>query len=113
MKTPSDWEPIPITRAEFRDLTVGSGLSGGALAGLVEFALERFGQIGPAVLYSTAFVGLVLCLFLPLKLLQRSGGADLRFGGFLGACGAGGGRRRLVDALPSVDRRNPCSDSPI
>jgi hypothetical protein len=89
MKTPSDQELIPITRAELLALTVVSVLGGGALSGVLAFALERFGQIGAPVSYSAAFVVSGLCLFLPFKLRQRSSGADLRFGRFLGACGAG------------------------
>jgi hypothetical protein len=89
MKSPSDQELIPITRAELLGLTVGSVLGGGALSGVLAFGLERFGRLGAAVSYPAAFVVLGLCLFLPLKLKQRSIGTQLTFGRFLGACGAG------------------------
>jgi hypothetical protein len=89
MKTPSDQELIPITRAELLALTVVSVLGGGALSGVLAFVLERFGGLGAPVSYSAAFVVLGLCLFLPLKLGQRSSGGDLHFGRFLGGCGAG------------------------
>lgn len=89
MKSASDQGTLALSRGELLAITVGSSLSGGALAGLVAFALERFGHVAPSVAYGVAFFVLGLLLYVPLRIRRRANGAPLTLTRFIGASAAG------------------------
>lgn len=89
MKSTVDQGPFAVTRGELLALTVGGVLGGGALGGLVAFALERFGHAATPVAYAVALFVLGLVLYVPLRIRRRAIGAPLPLVRVLGASAAG------------------------
>lgn len=87
--TTDDAQYLTISRGELLALAIGSGLGGAALSGALIFALQRFAHASAAVACAIGFLALSLLLFSPLKLRQRTLGASLTFGRFLGASAVG------------------------
>lgn len=89
MKSSVDQEPFTVTRRELLALTVGGVLGGGALGGLIAFALGRFGHVASPVAYAVAFFVLGLILYVPLRIRRRAIGTPLSPMRFLGASAVG------------------------
>lgn len=89
MNSTGDEGPVTVSRSEVLALTVGGVLGGGALGGLIAFALERFGHVAPSVAYGVGFFVLGLLLYVPLRIRRRANGAPLTLTRFIGASAAG------------------------
>lgn len=89
MKENASPESLSLSRAELLGLLAGSSLGGAALAGVIAFALERYGHVATSLAYAFAFVVLGVVLYVPLRIRQRSIGANLTFSRFVGAAGVG------------------------